>query len=290
MSRTAVNLPDLLPKQDGDGTPAGLNNADDLLAQLAGDEVDRLLSEADAAPAISTDLDHAATTATAAPADEAEASLDELFNELDEEAETKSQAKAASAPPAPPVLPAPVEPSPVKIAAARAETPAPAAAAKSVEPQSTLAPPQPAIPESAASALAAEMEEDEREHAAALRRMKGGGPALPQAPSPAPVAAPAPAPAKAPDPDAATAAGLELVAESAVAGEKTSGIMIDMQAVEDQAAENASDPILVRVLAWINSPLDGLSPSVRAGIGKVALVTTVNAVGVFLYVLLFRRH
>jgi hypothetical protein len=66
--------------------------------------------------------------------------------------------------------------------------------------------------------------------------------------------------------------------------------MIDMQAVEAQAAENASEPILVRVLAWINSPLDGLSNSVRAAIGKVALVTTVNAVGVFLYVLIFRRH
>ena len=110
MSRTAANLPDLLQKQDGDGTPAGLNNADDLLAQLAGDEVDRLLSEADAAPVDSAQFDlgdsaAAIPTATAKPegataatSDPAEASLDELFQELNEEAESKAQAKAATAP------------------------------------------------------------------------------------------------------------------------------------------------------------------------------------------------
>jgi hypothetical protein len=304
MSRTAANLPDLLQKQDGDGTPAGLNNADDLLAQLAGEEVDRLLSEADAAPRASTDFDlgdkapTANTTHDAATPDEGEASLDELFKELNDEAEVKAQAKAAPAPvaataapvstAAPTAASAPVELASAKVAdATPAKAPAPAIPAKSVEAQPAVARPKPAVLESAADALAAEMEEDEREHAAALRRMKGGGPAVAETP----LQAPAPAPAKVADPDpvAAAAAGLELVAESAVA-EKTSGIMIDMQAVEAQAAENASEPILVRVLAWINSPLDGLSNSVRAAIGKVALVTTVNAVGVFLYVLLFRRH
>jgi hypothetical protein len=293
MSRTAANLPDLLQKQDGDGTPAGLNNADDLLAQLAGEEVDRLLSEADAAPPASTEFDLG--DHTAAP-DEAEASLDELFKELNEEPQTKVKAATASPAPttAPIASPAPVEPPPLKIAAAAtnvpAQVPAPVkevAAAKSIEPQPTLASAQPTAPESAADALAAEMEEDEREHAAALRRMKGGGLVAAETPASAPAAAPAPA--KAPDADPATAAGLELVAESAVA-EKTSGIMIDMQAVEAQAAENASDPVVVRVLAWINSPLDGLSQSVRGAIGKVALVTTVNAVGVFLYVLIFRHR
>lgn len=305
MSRTAAKLPDLLQKQDGDGAPAGLNNADDLLAQLAGEEVDRLLSEADAAPSTATNLDLGDNAHTpnanhdAATPDEAEASLDELFKELNDESEIKAQANAAPAPvgataasvsTAAPSA-APVEPAPAKVAAATTtQAPAPAKevapAAKSVELQPAVAPLQPSVPESAADALAAEMEEDEREHAAALRRMKGGGPAVAETPLPVP----APAPAKVPDPDpVAAAAGLELVAESAVA-EKTSGIMIDMQAVEAQDAENASEPILVRVLAWMNSPLDGLSNSVRAAIGKIALVTTVNAVGVFLYVLIFRRH
>jgi hypothetical protein len=278
MSRTAVNLPDLLQKQDGDGTPAGLNNADDLLAQLAGDEVDRLLSEADAAPNESAEFDLGDTAPAANPTGQAEPSLDQLFEELNEKAETKAQAKAAtaSAPVAPPASPAPAQPAPQ--------------AAKSIQPQPAAGSPPPAAaaPDSAADALAAEMEQDEREHAAALRRMKGGIAPVAQAPSPTPLA-PAPAPAKVPDPDPAAVAGLELVAESAVA-EKTSGIMIDMSAVEAQDVENASEPILVRVLAWINSPLDGLSYSVRAAIGKVALVTTVNALGVFLYVLLFRRH
>src|SRR5690349_20447544 len=47
MAQTAVDLPDPL---GGGKTAAGaaLKSADDLLAQLAGDEVDRLLQEADA--------------------------------------------------------------------------------------------------------------------------------------------------------------------------------------------------------------------------------------------------
>ena len=46
MAQTAVDLPDPLGGKSDGG--AALKSADDLLAQLAGDEVDRLLSEADA--------------------------------------------------------------------------------------------------------------------------------------------------------------------------------------------------------------------------------------------------
>src|SRR5688500_20197958 len=57
MARTAVELPDPLENAGGGG---GANSADDLLAQLAGDEVDRLLSEADATPPDPAHADRAA--------------------------------------------------------------------------------------------------------------------------------------------------------------------------------------------------------------------------------------
>src|SRR3954454_2232135 len=63
MAQTAVDLPDPLESK---GEHA-LNNADDLLAQLAGEEVDRLLSEADGHPLLGkVELPPAASAADAA--------------------------------------------------------------------------------------------------------------------------------------------------------------------------------------------------------------------------------
>jgi hypothetical protein len=52
----------------------------------------------------------------------------------------------------------------------------------------------------------------------------------------------------------------------------------------------ASDSLLVRILAWINSPLDSSPDHVREAIGKIAILTAVNAVSVLAYVIFFRHH
>src|SRR3954466_10769039 len=92
MARTAVDLPD--PQQ----TPAdgGANNADDLLAQLAGEEVDRLLSEAEgnATDPLNVDAERGGNKGN-----RGEASLSELFGDLDE----AEKSALADAPPAPAV-------------------------------------------------------------------------------------------------------------------------------------------------------------------------------------------
>jgi hypothetical protein len=56
------------------------------------------------------------------------------------------------------------------------------------------------------------------------------------------------------------------------------------------SAANAKEPLVLRLLAWLSSPLDSCSDRVRDAIGKVAILTTVNALSVLAYVLLFRRH
>lgn len=228
----AIDLPDPL-----DDKPAGANNADDLLAQLAGEEVDRLLSEADVLP--SADPLHPANidlpAQPAAPAEQ-EPSLDQLFDQFDGPQPPPSDAPAAS-----------IEESITQraqdlIEQARLE----AGQQVELDPAST----EP----SAAADLAAEMEADEQAHLAAMLR-------------------------------------INTVAPQATA-------LIDEAQVEAAAAEQQADPsaieqptpLVVRLLEWINSPLANLSERARQAVGKVALVTTVNALAVLLYVLIFRRH
>jgi len=322
MARAEVDLDD--PAKGGDG--AATNSADDLLAQLAGDEVDRMLSEADAAAPEALNVDRAvpdapavvitppatdrpvaksaarklanvnansnatartqtaplATSVPAAkpakvvPADNSvleatEAALDGLFNELNASLPQVSPVvvKAAEAEPVPAVEPAPPEnETPVnaqsieEVLTRRAQDLIAQATREddAIVPDSSLSTGEPL---SAADALAAEMEADERAHLEALKRMKAGAPAE--------------------EPEA--------VAEAVPAPVEAGPTQIDEDKVDYSKPDKADRvPLLVRVLEWINAPLAGLSDGVRAAIGKVALVTTLNAIAVFAYVVLFRRH
>jgi hypothetical protein len=265
MPRTAVNLPD--PTQ----TPArgAVSNADDLLSQLAGEELDRLLSEADSAPADASGFELPDEQAR----DAGEASLDELFNELDDK-ELPTLAEDDTPPPAPPP---PFSKAPIAEVAPKA-TPAP----KPLEAAPTPAPP------SNADALAAEMEADERAHAAALRRMKQGGAddAETAAPAQASTAVESPVPPAAP-----------VVADAPEPAEPVDQAVTidpDLSALAENPPQfelaAPPPPFVVRLLEWINAPLAGVSVGMRESMGKIAIITTINAIGVFVYVLFFRRH
>ena len=47
---------------------------------------------------------------------------------------------------------------------------------------------------------------------------------------------------------------------------------------------------LLRPLEWLNAPLAACSDTVREALGKVALMTLVNALAILLYVLFLRKH
>ena len=49
-------------------------------------------------------------------------------------------------------------------------------------------------------------------------------------------------------------------------------------------------PLIFKPLEWINSPLDACPDRVREAVGKIAIMTMMNAVAVLTYVLIFRRH
>jgi len=54
--------------------------------------------------------------------------------------------------------------------------------------------------------------------------------------------------------------------------------------------DDAPVPFYLKPLVWINFPMDFLPPPAREAIGKVALLTLVNSIGILAYVLVFRKH
>ena len=66
----------------------------------------------------------------------------------------------------------------------------------------------------------------------------------------------------------------------------------------DDVAQHAADlldsetdvPVFLKPLVWLSSPLEGFGDGVRETIGKIAVLTMVNAIAVLVYVMIFRRH
>ena len=260
MGQSAVDLPDPTSAIQ----PQTAAAVDDLLAKMAGDEVDRLLGDA---LADEPDI-HKSKAELGAElqghANAAQAELDALFNELNSQDIPGAPKPAASAAPA-----AAEAPSPVSTPTAPEETLAPAAAVSESPPQSLTdraaalieearKEQQAPAPASAADALAAEMALDEKQHAEGMARQA----AAPAAASPA-------APATVPE---------------------TPAVEIDTDESDDEAAPASSSrmPIVVRILEILDAPFSGLSERARETLAKVAIVTIFNGLAILLYLILFR--
>jgi hypothetical protein len=235
MGQAAVDLPDATEK-----APAPLTSADDLLSQLAGAEIDRMLAAAEEKEPAATDVPSAEAPAAEAreatqPAKDAySAEVDQLFKQLNTaplELPSQEDAKTGAAP---------VDESPVEPLAAAAQTVAPPA------PESNL--------QDAARAP---------EPAAATHLDP------PVAAASTPALAPELQAAPPPQPEPITVAQ---AIESAV------------QEVKSQRASR-----LVQLLELINLPLERCPDAIRDLVGKLAILTFMNALGVLLYVALFKR-
>ena len=286
MGQATLDLPDPSQKASLDATPS----ADDLLAKMANEEIDRLLGEADTerpttAPPPDLNTDPAPTLAPAQtppllatenptpnnsvairhrsaprksdpPDPDITRQLDDLFAELN-----TSPAATAATPPPPPTPAAQPDPQTARQldnAPPRIDIPAPPP-----PPSPTLQPPpaadpvtQPAPPPAPNLAIA-----------------DNAPPAIDVADQTGPIERQAltPQSADAPPPDHST----------------------------DQAApppnppasdDTATLPLFVRILEWINAPVARFGDDARSLIGKVAILTLLNAVLLLLYLLIFRRH
>jgi hypothetical protein len=102
-----------------------------------------------------------------------------------------------------------------------------------------------------------------------------------------------------PDPVAELAGSSHIDAAGTPAGQDRADPLDEVESIAERAAltspahsgnVGASVSLIVRVLTWINSPLDSCPEHVREAIGKVAILTAVNAVAVLAYLLFFRHH
>ena len=268
MGQATLDLPDptQLSGNAGPLSPQALASADDLLSQLAGDDIDRLLAEAEserqqASPPTPSEpwapVEAPAPPALAAPADIAastEAAIDAILGPAIESTLKAVDDEIAAAAPAIETLPLPVEaPTPI-------ETPLAVEAPASAQSALEVAPADPTVLQLDAPAPAVSTATDQKLLDEAAAHVSA-------------IMDPAPEPIPATVADAA-----------------------ERQALSDplivpQTAKAPSIPVrcLVKILEWINAPMRFISDDLRQAMGKVAIMTTCNAAAVIVYVMVFRR-
>lgn len=274
MGQSAVDLPDPVEQN----SPAPGASADDLLAQLAGDEIDRLLAGAHETPgkpsaggAATPKKPSDGTSPHAAPepssqelkrAEADPAPVEEPQSAPDAEEKIDSQLEALFAELNDP------EAKPKHSAASESKAGSPENKAQAVDDPPVAATDLDSTIESEASEKIAQVESE-------MTDAEADAPADAEKAAPEPVVE---------DPTQGESANLLSIQEmrSREAGERPAALL-----AED--VDDAPLPLVLRPLEWINAPFAELPEGVRELLGKVAIVTLFNAVAVLLYVLLFRR-
>lgn len=294
MGQAAVDLPDPMEP------PVTAAGTDELLAQLAGEEIDRLLAEADS--------EHSASAAPQPPAPAAEPLASQDPSTPSPNATVAAVANAPAGPAAANAAAQPggaAQPPLSAIDAADAQLSAqlddlfasltvdapmaPAAApAQSAPPTSddASATEEPATPAPAVSAPAAE-------DSVVAAVLSVAAPDAAQAAAPPATTSSEPKSAPASQSEAIHPVEEELRATEALerAGRAAGQAAPRDDALTILAAEEfAPLPFYLRPLEWLSAPLDAFPESVRDVMGKIAILTTVNAVAVLVYVFIFRKH
>ena len=274
MGQAVVDLPDPLEKQ-----PASASSADDLLSQLAGDEIDRLLTEADvenadaattplgdAGPESATLLQAESKSADVTPAVDASAVHRPAIDTAGDQ-QVAAQIVATH----------PLEPGAAN-ASHSTEAIDPADLDKVLSGSTSAAPSTEATAEPIAKVdidqtLAAEADAKLAPHTADLKQDAAVDAAVDAAEAAA-LAAPIAAAAEAHPSDA----------------EEREGLLATVAAESTDDDLNAPLPLWLRPLEWLNAPMDAFSDDVRSFLGKAAILTLVNSAAVIIYVMMFRRH
>jgi hypothetical protein len=256
-----IDLPDPL----NNAAPAASPGVDDLLAQLAGEEIDRLLAEADVErpvqPAVTIIPPGAISVASEAPVE------------------------------------------------VHADAPKEGLAPSAADPEQLAAAPEPSKPpspirETDVEELDARVAKELNNLFTELDTEKPSAVAQPvAAATSAPIVVPAaPAAAAVAQTAAAAAAAVAALAADPVAQAQELEKQVLGQNLLDalggpEEAEPAKSRIrsinfwfLLKPLEWVNAPLSACSDTVRESLGKVAIMTLINALAILLYVMFLRKH
>jgi len=271
MSSSNADLPDPLEESPDTTGPS----ADDLLAQMADEEIDRLLDEAELerppvvskdepAVAAATPVEQAATAEEAQPAAAARPAVDPVASRAAAHALDEETAAA-------------IDDLLEKNAVAEAAAEAAGAAQATPAPQSRAS----VVHESKSAEVARRLDD----------LFMAPSESEPPAPTTAAAAAKAARTAAPVDPADQTGA-LERQVLTAEVLSAADGAL-ETAEPKTAAADDEEDqrlPWYLRPLEWINAPVARCSQSARDLIGKAAIMTLVNALLVLIYVLFIRRH
>lgn len=265
MGQETVELPDplLQRKSDSDdSSPTSAATADDLLAQLAGAEIDRLLADSDApidelaaepdSSLVAAQADISQGTMAAVPQQTISDQLDAMFRTLAEKPEQESAAQEA----------------------AEATSTDPQPTAEELDEQiareaQRLHSPSPPTNGQAAVLSALDAAPDLHIEAHEIE-----SPLIPSADPPIASATS----------ETALAVAIENDAVHASAVREALG------SIDERSQRSERIPLLLMPLVWINAPFEALGPRVRDLLGKIAILTMLNALAVLIYVLVFKKH
>jgi hypothetical protein len=252
-----IDLPDPL----NNTAPAASPGVDDLLAQLAGEEIDRLLAEADVErpvqPAVMI-IPPGVISASEAP--------------VEVHADAPKEGLAPSA----------ADPERLQAAPERSKPPTPSH-------------------ETDVEELDARVAKELNNLFTELDTEKPPAVAQPVAsPTAAPIAAPAPAVAAQTVAEAAAAVAA-LAADPVAQAQELEKQVLGQNLLEALGGPEEAEPaksriksinfwFLLKPLEWLNAPLSACSDTVRESLGKVAIMTLINALAILLYVAFLRKH
>lgn len=260
MEQAQNDLPDPIRQPGLDDAPS----ADDLLAQMAGEEIDRLLADESALEEISSasasrPMDVPPASVPSAPAAAPAASIEEPDSETARQLDALFAELVSSEPPVP------ANPPP-RLAPAPAPAPVPVAHAE------------------ADAAISQQLDD-------LFAQLQAGEPVAGAAETPP---APAPAPAEPPVPISLDPADQTSALERQVLAAE----VLDPEPAEPEPAPVEGDlpiepptprvPLYLRLLELINAPVANISDTFREALGKVAIATLVNALLILMYVLFVR--
>ncbi len=81
-----------------------------------------------------------------------------------------------------------------------------------------------------------------------------------------------------------------IVARDAADAKEEAAAQAESDDTSDEESPRERLPLLVRIMDWVLSPLDWLPPAALDAVGKIAILTLINAAALLLYVLFFHRR
>ena len=261
MGQATLDLPDPLEPA---AAPASHEGADDLLAQLAGDEIDRLLAEAE----VDEGRTEPAAGATPARAPAVDASFDAALM------------GAAASPSQNPIIPVPQAPPQAQTLPVVSMAPAPPAPPPTLTQQMqqvfagitpVIEPPPGVLDTPATKVVDAKVIDTQIASDVPARLITGDENFTPVVVAP-------------------VDGGTSLAERDGLRAGEIEALTADPLGELDEPEPEARVPLVLKPLVWINAPFAAVPEGASEALGKVAIVTLVNAIGVLAYVLIFRKH